>query len=159
MTFWLRSQAATGNWISITGDDLGRFEAEEAPRGEIVIESRAAPWISIRGIRIESRKEREVEIPIGLGRGSLAGLVTDAIFRPIAGARLTLTWFQARSEIQSTVYREAVSDAQGRFRFTGIAPGQAAFNAAARGFRDRSVRRELTGGDEEIRIELAPLGK
>jgi hypothetical protein len=82
--------------------------------------------------------------------------VTDTLSQPVPGARLTLTWSRTTGIPRSAVYRETVSDAEGRFRFSGLARGQAILRATARGFSERSIRRDLTGGDEEARIDLTP---
>jgi len=156
LTLWIRSQAASGNSVRLAGDAEGRFGFQEVPAGDLVIESRAAPWISVRGMRVEADEDREVEITVGLGRGSLTGFVTDALSRPVSRARLNLTWSKRRGPPQSTVYRETVSDAEGRFRFSGLARGQAVLRAAARSFSELSIRRDLSGGDEEVRIGLSP---
>jgi protocatechuate 3,4-dioxygenase beta subunit len=160
-TLWVRSLSASGNAPAITGDERGRFSADEVPAGEVQLETRAAPWITVRGLTIEPGQTRQAEVLLGLGSGRLDGQVLSA-GGPVARARLTLTWTgpaappAAAGALQTTVYREAASDSAGRFSFSGIGAGRAILTAGAPGFAERRESRDLSGGAEELRIELAP---
>jgi protocatechuate 3,4-dioxygenase beta subunit len=155
LTLWVRSLTATSNVSTITGDDQGRFTLEDAPAGDLRFETRATPLISAQGIRLEAGESHEVEILVGLGAGRLDGQVTGPDGKTaVAGARLTLSWNGTRGTIQSTVYREVSSDAQGRFSFSGLSKGRGSIIASAPGYQDFRETRELTGEAEELQIPL-----
>lgn len=74
------------------------------------------------GIRIDGQTPVEFEVVIGGPGGIVEGLVRDVRQAPVAGAIVAAvpdTFRRGRSDL----YRTAVTDAGGRYRFSGMAPG------------------------------------
>ncbi len=154
LTLWVRSLSANANVVPITGDDQGRFQAESIPAGDLYFETRAAPLVSIRGIRLEPGDSQDVELLVGLGDGQLQGTITNPAGQPVPGVRLTMTWSATKGALQSTVFREATSDSSGKFLFSGLCRGRGSISATISGYRTHRETRQLTGGNESTKIEL-----
>jgi len=154
LTLWVRSLSASANVVAITGDEQGRFSADDIPAGDLYFETRAAPLISIRGVQLKAGDVLDVELLVGLGNGQLSGTVADPRGQPVAGARITMTWSTSRGSLQSTVFRDATSDAAGRYLFSGLCRGRGSLSATATGLRSRPKTIQLTGGNDETEISL-----
>lgn len=159
LTLWVGSQAASAVAKPVTAGPDGRFEVEDVPAGMLAFGARAEPWVSIRGLRLEPGERKDVELVVGLGEGALAGTVTDKDRIPIPNARVALRWSHARAGVESTVFHEAASDAEGRFTFSSLSAGSATLTIRAEGYRESRRRRELTGKSDEMAIELEPAPK
>ncbi|MGO9230670.1 MAG: carboxypeptidase regulatory-like domain-containing protein, partial [Bryobacteraceae bacterium] len=71
--------------------------------------------------------------------GSVSGQLTDPQGKPVSGARVT-------AESHGSGTREIRSDAEGRFYFPSLAPGQYKLVASAPGFADASQTIAVAGG-------------
>ncbi len=158
-TLWARSASAGANSVAITTDSSGRFSVEDVPCGSLTIETRASPHLSIRGIELKPEEPLEVDLVVGIGGGSLSGAVATSSGGPIAGAKVALTWSRTEGKVQSIAYREARTDADGRFVFGGLPSGRADLGVAATGFRNGRRTVDLGGAAEEIAISLDPTGQ
>jgi len=158
-TLWARSAKAGANSVSITTDSSGRFSSEEVPCGSLTLETRASPHLSIRGLELKADEPLEVDLVVGIGGGSLSGAVAAASGSPVARAKVALTWSRADRNVQSIAYREAQTDAGGRFAFSGLASGRAELVISAEGFKSARKRLDLTGGAEEVSFSLDPAGQ
>ena len=68
--------------------------------------------------------------------------------------RITMAWSTSNGRLQSTVFREARSDATGRFLFSGLCRGRGSISAQASGFQSYRKTIQLTGGNDELLIKL-----
>ena len=157
LTLWARSLSANANLVALTGDEAGRFEADDVPAGDLYLETRAAPLVSVRGLRLEPGESKEVEVPVGLGEGRLTGTVAGPGGAPVPGARITLSWSGSRGPLQTSVFREGASDASGAFRFSGLCRGRGTLTASAPRYREWRKSLDLQDGMEEwVTLEEAP---
>ncbi|MBI4603540.1 MAG: carboxypeptidase regulatory-like domain-containing protein [Planctomycetes bacterium] len=123
-SLWVRSMKALGNAVPVTSDEAGGFEVEDVPEGELLFETRSLPRITVRGVRLEAGASAEAELVIDWGPHSLAGTVVDEGGRPVAGAAVSLHWARSTERSQSSSFRNAVTDASGRFVFSELGPGE-----------------------------------
>lgn len=133
-----------------TGSE-GRFRFDDLPRkgGYILIAQKEGYAVAMK---------HEVDVPsedheIALSRGfSLEGKVTDARSgRPLAGAKVLAIGGRGGSIDQ------AVSDAEGRYRFANLAPGEYELMFSAEGF---SAAHESVGGQiGETQVKDVQLSK
>ncbi len=86
----------------------------------------------------------------------MSGNISSTQGGPVVRAKISLSWSLTRGSIQSQVYREVISDAQGNFNFSGLAKGNAILSARVPGFEDYSRSRSLSGGNEHLNIDLIP---
>jgi protocatechuate 3,4-dioxygenase beta subunit len=158
LTLWIRNAAASANSLSVTGDARGSFDAGEVPAGEVFFETRAEPRVTVSGLKLAEEEERQVELIIGLGKGSLTGRVSSARGGPLGGAQVSLSWLAESGGLQSRVFRQARTDADGAFTMTGLARGRSILTVRVAGYRDWTEERNLTGGKDDLpNIALSPL--
>jgi protocatechuate 3,4-dioxygenase beta subunit len=159
-TLYARSLAATANSLTVTGDDAGRFDIDGVPAGDITFETRAAPIMTIRGVRLGPGESIEVELLVGRGGGRLAGRIVSSEGGPVAGARIILTWTNTRGAVQGIIIREATSDSSGGFLFAGLCRGRGSLTVTAPGYRDHRETREMSEKAEEMPpIEMKKLDR
>jgi protocatechuate 3,4-dioxygenase beta subunit len=100
-------------------------------------------------------KLRDMSAVLVMKKGiSVSGRVLDSDGKPIAGARLVL----GRGRFSGGNEPEARSDAQGRFRFRQVKPGEAmVLTARAKGRAPEQKRVALDAGEvEDLEVRLAP---
>jgi hypothetical protein len=153
-TLWVRSLNAIGNSLSVTGDDAGGFHLEGIPEGELQLETRSLPRFTVRGIRAAAGATEEATIVLDWGAETLSGLVEDEEGLPLAGANVSLEWSLARGGVASTSWRNAVTDAGGRFSFSELSPGDHKATANASGFIPAHATHEVGSAAPEPVIRL-----
>lgn len=153
LTLWARSVLAGSNAVAIRTDAAGRFGPLEVSAGNLSIETRASPWITVTGIALEPADERDVEIVVGSGDARIAGRIVDSDGHAVAGAQVALSWSRVDGGQKSQLRRETISDAGGRFELTLLPSGKCQLSVRAQGFRDTQHE---TSGDEsgELAITL-----
>ncbi|MBI4584502.1 MAG: carboxypeptidase regulatory-like domain-containing protein [Planctomycetes bacterium] len=155
-TIWVRNLQTLGNSRTASTDDAGRFRIEGAPAGELLLETRALPKISVRGIKVLPEQENHVEVIIGVGKLNVKGTVVSKDGAPLAGIRVFFTWNGQRGELQSSLYQEAISDAAGRFSIPGVGSGACAVFVNTADFKSYRKAFDLPAGGPapDLRLEL-----
>ena len=82
-------------------------------------------------------------------RGTIAGTITDDQGAVLPGVTVTLSGPDKRS---------TVTDAQGRFAFVGVLPGEYQLDAELSGFNSVRHRFTLAAGGSEVRSIRMPIG-
>lgn len=131
--FHVRSQESMANSLAASTDGQGRFHLEGVPAGNLLLESRGLPRLSVRGITLDANRELEVRVRTGFGEIRLEGRVTDRSGQPVTGARVLVTLDHREGSIQSSVFHETVTDASGHYQFTGLGEGPLKILASAPG--------------------------
>jgi len=152
---WLRSMKALGNSISVTGDDAGGFAVEDVPEGELHFETRSLPRLTVRGIRLTANESKEVHLVLDWGDLSFQGTVLDKAGKPIAGASVLLNWKHNKKGVQSSSFRNTVTDAAGRFTFSGLGAGDHTISVTTKSHGRAKEQYEVggSGPDPVIRLE------
>lgn len=154
-TVWIRSMKAQGRSMEVTGDEQGRFLVEEVPEGEVLIETRSLPRLSVRGIRLAPDEEKEAVVVLDWGRHQLRGTVLDPTGAPVAGARIALHWTLTRPGLQSSSFRNAISDAEGRFEFSELGAGEHRITVNCPGFLQKQMTHDvgISGNEPVLRLQ------
>ncbi len=125
-----------------TGAD-GAFTVPDAPEGARVVVVRAQDFIAANRIQLEARPEEKVSLQRG---GAVRGLVTDAVGKPVP------------TVIVTTDDAAAQTDAQGRFRLTGLPAGGHHLQALSKD--DLAARKDgvrvRKGEEVEANLRLRP---
>jgi hypothetical protein len=122
-TLWLRSLKALGRSLPLTSDAAGRFEVENVPEGDLIFETRSLPRFAVRGVQLAGGDEKDLTLVLDWGTHVAAGSVVDERGAPVAGAQVSLNWAQSAGGAQSSSFRNAVTDAAGRFSVSELAAG------------------------------------
>ena len=75
-----------------------------------------------RGVHLQGQPPRELEVVIGVNGGVVQGVVVDRRQQPVPNAVVALVPAPALRS-RADLYKSAVTDASGRFRILGLAPG------------------------------------
>ena len=159
LTIHVRSAQSSTNTVATTTDELGRFRVENVPAGDLTIETRAFPRLSVRGIKLEPGSDAKVEVHIGRGKHRVAGVVRDEAGEPVTGARVTVTWMSSSQGglLRSSLFHQAFTDANGEFEVSGFAAGSCLVNAVAPGFQPGRQAFQITDdGVPPLELSLVP---
>jgi protocatechuate 3,4-dioxygenase beta subunit len=125
-----------------TGAD-GAFTVPDAPEGARVVVVRAEDFITSNRVQLDARPEEKISLQRG---GAVRGLVTDAAGKPVPGVIVT------------TDDAAAQTDAQGRFRLTGLPAGGHHLQALSKD--DLAARKDVVrvrkGEEVEASLKLRP---
>ncbi len=133
---------------STSTDEEGRFLLDGLAAGVYRLRTRVAGYqLDLRAVRVGAQEP--VDIPLEPGV-SIAGVVEDTEGRPVAGARVG--WLR-RDGLSSGSARRR-TDAEGRFRISGLAAGSGLLDVGRRGFRSPFARRVELPRDSFVRIVL-----
>jgi protocatechuate 3,4-dioxygenase beta subunit len=155
-TLWLKSLKALGSSVAVTGNEAGQFEAENVPEGELLLETRSLPRLTVRGVQFAPSDPTDLEIVLDWGGNAFSGTVTDPGGVPIAGARVSLYWSQRFEKTQSSSFRSAVTDASGTFSFSELGPGEHKINVVSDSHSPGQAMYDVGSGATEPTIRLAP---
>ena len=156
LRLWLWSERARGDQLQVRSDSRGYFAVEGVPEGDIKFASRARPHLEVVGITLAGRQEKDVRLVVDWGDHGIAGRVLGARGRPLAGARVSLSWSHRGGEIQSLSQRETMADEDGLFRFTQLGPGGHQLTVTAPGYRSARKRHQVGAFSRDVEVRLEP---
>ena len=121
----------------------GAFAVPDAPEGARVVVVRAPDFIPANRIQLEAKPDEKISLQRG---GAVRGLVTDTAGKPAAGVIVT------------TEDAAAQTDAEGKFRLTGLPSGS--LHMQALGKDDSAARKDgvrvRKGEEVEASLKLKP---
>ena len=119
----IRSQSARANTLTATSDADGRFRATDVPVGEVFLETRTLPKVTVRGLKLEPSQELSAKVSIGVGDRTVRGRVTHPDGTPAGGARVVVAWSWRTEWLHSSLFQEALTREDGSFAVAGFGPG------------------------------------
>ena len=122
--FTVKAKMAGLNTVDAVSDASGRYSVSDIPAGPVHIRRKGAPDLTLVNLYLDGDETRELDIPVDWGVNSFFGRVIDASGAPVKGARIKLSWSSSAGRVISQTHREGVSDADGRFQFSNLGPGQ-----------------------------------
>jgi carboxypeptidase family protein len=133
-----------GEYAMHVGSDLGRFGGKPERLGQVVVD----------GLRVEADRAIEGLVVQLSTPGTLEGRVLDGAGKPAGGLSIFVRDASGRAISSSG----CTSDSQGRFRYTGVAPGRV--TASARGTAlvgPESAEVEVRSGEtSSVELVVAP---
>lgn len=148
-----------GDVARVVTDEQGTFSAPGLPAGGYDVVARAPGYVRAmrRGVMVSQGERFELTLELR-GMGAVQGTVRDEADRPVAGALVTTDQFV--SDMLGTTYTRALTDAEGRYRLTGLPVGSAYLMAYREGSAvAASALVEVTEGEpQEQDFVLAELG-
>ncbi len=123
-SLWLHINGASSfPAVEVFSDSLGQFNVNEIPEGKLVFDTRSSPLFSITGINQSAGEKKELKLVLDWGNHKVTGRIVDSHDEPIPASEPILTWFHRDGEIRSYSTRKAVTDKEGYFMFSKVAPG------------------------------------
>ncbi len=153
---WARPTTPAGqSAIPFVTDSAGQFWLPDIAAGVVQLETRSLPRLEARGIRVESRSDNQVVVPMDWGEQWLFGRVLDEQGVPLAGVTVSLQWGEQYPDSYSTSVRQVRSDLDGQFVFSNLGADHYALIARADGHVTRRVQHVPVGlGAEEVQVVL-----
>jgi hypothetical protein len=154
-SLWLRTTYATAQrFILVTGDQQGRFFVSELPEGDLMLQTRSSPLLTITGIALSAGATKNVRLTLDTGLYTLDGYVVNAQDDPVPGARISLLWSHENEGVRSRSTRETFTDVNGYFLFTQLGSGLHTLNISASGFRGARLEYQVGADDVEVLVKL-----
>ncbi len=138
----------------VNGDQMGNFEIERAPAGELVFKTKSDPYFTIEGIQLEANLVEDVSLVLDWGTYELLGRVVDADGSPVATSNIRLTWMQQADGIHSSSRRSTTADEQGYFRFSQLGPGVHDLTVNASGYHLFRVSHDVARQGSDVVVKL-----
>lgn len=150
----LHSTIASGQSVSVTGDQQGFFTVKGFPVGGALFRTNSYPVLTVKGMRVSPEPEEPVTVVLDTGFNVLQGQVINKFSEPVAASGITLFWeFRFNGLLNSSI-RKTTTDQNGSFVFTGLGPGLHTMRVSAAGFNDAVLRIETGIDSGEIIVEL-----
>ena len=150
----LHSMIASGQSVSVTGDQQGFFSVENFPVGGAQFRTNSYPVLTVKGMHVSPEPEEPVTVVLDTGRNVLQGQVINRYSEPVAASNITLIWeFRLNGLLNSSI-RKTTTDQNGSFVFTGLGPGLHTMRVSAAGFNDAVLTIETGIDSGEILVEL-----
>ncbi len=153
-TLTLHSKSAVRKKIQVTGDGQGYYVVDNAPEGELILQTHSMPRFTVSGINMPPGGVEEVALILDWGHYALRGVVVDSQGNAVSAPRITLAWSHAESSVRSQSSRGTASDAQGFFSFSQLGPGLHTVTVQAPGFKTKRVEVDVGDLAEELVVRL-----
>ena len=150
----LHSTIATGQSVSVTGDQQGFFTVKGFPVGGAQLRTNSYPVLTVKGMRVSPEPEEPVTVVLDTGLNVLQGQVINMFSEPVAASSITLMWDFRLNGLLSSSIRKATTDQNGNFVFTGLGPGLHTMRVSAAGFNNAVLKIETGIDSGEIIVEL-----
>jgi protocatechuate 3,4-dioxygenase beta subunit len=118
----------------IASDSSGYFTLDHFPLGEVSLSTEGAEFYRISGLEIGEADYGNLQLVIDRGDHYLSGWVNDANGLPLEKAMVTLDATRIDNGVEYFSYRSQGTDANGKFSFANIAPGEHHVTIYATGF-------------------------
>ena len=150
----LHSTIASGQSVSVTGDQQGFFSVESFPVGGAQFRTNSYPVLTVKGMHVSPEPEEPVTVVLDTGLNVLQGQVINRYSEPVAASNITLIWeFRLNGLLNSSI-RKTTTDQNGSFVFTGLGPGLHTMRVSTAGFNDAVLTIETGIDSGEILVEL-----
>lgn len=150
----LHSTIATGQSVSVTGDQQGFFTVKGFPVGGAQFRTNSYPVLTVKGMRVSPEPEEPITVILDTGLNVLQGQVINMFSEPVAASSITLMWEFRLNGLLSSSIRKTTTDQNGNFVFTGLGPGLHTMRVSAAGFNDAVLTIETGIDSGEILVEL-----
>ncbi|MDH4021258.1 MAG: carboxypeptidase-like regulatory domain-containing protein [Xanthomonadales bacterium] len=150
----LYSTIASGQSVSVTGDQEGFFSVKDFPIGGALFRTNSYPVLTVKGMYVSPEPEEPVTVVLDTGLNVLQGQVINMFSEPVVASSITLMWDFSLDGVQSASIRKTTTDLNGGFLFTGLGPGLHTMRVSAEGFNDAVLTIETGVNSGEIIVEL-----
>lgn len=143
-TLALRSMSARNQVIPLTTDRHGAFSVENIPAGELVIETRNAPFYTLTGIDLSGANVSHYrDLVVDRGRNKLVGKIVDNAGEPVAAPKIYITTTRIQDGVRMQASRSTSADKDGNFLFTDLGAEQYTISVNAPGYRGTRLKHNM----------------
>ncbi len=147
----VRSLSKTGWSKKVASNEIGQFEVDQVPQGELEIFTGFTKQLKITGLFFAVESASEFILVVDVGPYSIMGNVYDNHGEPVAGASVLLSWVYRSGVIRSISNRRTMADSRGEFVIDGLGVGPHDLIVTA---SDIGVyRRNINVGNETGQVE------
>jgi hypothetical protein len=140
----------------VQADAQGRFMLDEVPAGEVQLRNDSIGLISTRGARLAPGGQLQLQAMVDVGTGQYVGSLLNEVGMPVAGAAVTLMWRRQDQGVLHESAREAISDANGRFAFSGHAAVDHQLRVIADGYQPLIIQLPAQTTGSELTLQPLP---
>ena len=141
---------------TVQADAQGRFMLDEVPAGEVQLRNDSMGRSSTRGARLTAGGQLQLQAVVDVGRAQYVGTVLNEVGMPVPGATATLLWRRQHQGLLHESARTAISDASGRFAFTGYADVEHELRVVADGFEPLITALPTQMSSSELTLQPMP---
>ena len=110
--------------IDAVTDESGAFSVTDFPKGGFQVSSGSMQSFQATGLYFDPNDIDPVIIHVDIGRYSLSGYIYNDSGKIIDGANVVVVWTAENNGITSESTRQAITDTNGAFQFSGLGPGK-----------------------------------
>ena len=152
---WLRGIGTSAqSQLPVRTDGAGGFRLEDLRAGEVALETRSSPKLRASNIVLEAGEHRDIDIPLDWGTDWLLGRVVDAEGKPVSGASIIVIWKEQFLGLVSESRRELRSDLEGYLAASNLGAENYTLIVQAPGYQTFRGNHQLSGGTEELVVQL-----
>ncbi len=151
---WLRSSNTAATLGMIISDQDGHFHIEDLPAGELSVQTRTPPYLSVNGINLTAAEGDSVELILDWGDLEIQGKIIDELEQPIPGAEISTSWSLQDGPQHSRSSRRTTSGSDGSFKFSGLGPGVQAISIQASGYQGAWAEHDPLTDERHLVIAL-----
>jgi len=137
----------------LTADAQGKFMLEQVPAGAVQVRHDGHGRLLTRGAQLAPEGELRMQVVMDVGAGQYIGTLLNEAGMPVAGATVNLLWRRQQQGLLHESAREAISDANGRFAFTGHAAIEHELLVQAAGYRQLRTSLAAQTTASELRLQ------
>jgi len=108
---------------NVLTDVSGNFSVAEFPKGRFELTTKGQQSLRAIGLTFDPEASEPVSLTIDVGPYNLIGQIYDESGQTFNGAKVFLNWGIKENGIRIRSTRQVSADAGGKFRFTGLGPG------------------------------------
>ncbi|GAB4125447.1 MAG: hypothetical protein Tsb0027_24460 [Wenzhouxiangellaceae bacterium] len=141
---------------AVQADAQGRFTLEQVPAGDVQLRNDSMGRLSTRGATLAPGGQLQLLAVVDVGTAQYVGTVRNEVGMPVAGAVATLLWRRQDQGLLHESARTAISDANGRFAFSGHAGVDHELRIAAEGYQPLITALSAQTTSSELTLQPLP---
>ncbi|MEH6456508.1 MAG: carboxypeptidase-like regulatory domain-containing protein [Cocleimonas sp.] len=145
---------ATGVSKNLVTNDLGGFQLENFPEGEVSFNIKSPADIKISGMKLSEMDSQTITLTIDSGNHFLSGSVSDSDGKTIENATVTMQSTYSKNNVDSLSLRSVTTDSTGTFSFENFGADEHIIIIISKGFKRQMIVHQPHSSDTNLNIIL-----